>query len=71
MKEKVAVFVDWENVRLEIQNIQRTHKDREKIIFNYNNIDNILKLFNSVLQENEKLYRTFSIAQSHYRSMIC
>ena len=59
MKEKVAVFVDWENVRLEIQNIQRTHKDREKIIFNYNNIDNILKLFNSVLQENEKLYRTF------------
>ncbi len=71
MKEKVAVFVDWENVRLEIQNIQRTHKDREKIIFNYNNIDNILKLFNSVLQENEKLYRTFSIVQSHYRSMIC
>ncbi len=59
MQEKVAVFVDWENVRLEIQNIQRTHKDREKIIFNYNNIDNILKLFDSVLQENEKLYRTF------------
>lgn len=55
---KIAVFVDWENLRKDIENIQRNHKEfKEK--FNYNNAKQVANLIKSFIEEDEKLYRVF------------
>lgn len=57
-KVKIAVFVDWENLRKDIENIQRIHKEfKEK--FDYNNAKQVANLIKSFIEEDEKLYRIF------------
>lgn len=57
--KKVAVFVDWENLRLDIQNFQKTHKQRNQVRFNYNNISDITSLISKSVGEKEEIYRIF------------
>ena len=55
---KIAVFVDWENLRKDIENIQRKHEEfKEK--FDYNNAKQVANLIKSFVEEDEKLYRIF------------
>ncbi|RDU51596.1 hypothetical protein CQA49_08205 [Helicobacter sp. MIT 00-7814] len=55
--KKVAIFVDWENLRLDIANIQRKNKN---ISFNYNNIDDVSQLIYSAIHDKtEEIYRVF------------
>lgn len=57
--KKIAIFVDWENLRLEIQHFQKNHKLRGQVQFNYNNVDNITSLINKAVEEGEEIYRIF------------
>ncbi|MCR2066119.1 NYN domain-containing protein [Campylobacter upsaliensis] len=55
---KIAVFVDWENLRKDIENIQKKHKEfKEK--FDYNNAKQVANLIKSFIEKDEKLYRIF------------
>lgn len=55
---KVAIFVDWENLRKDIESIQRINADfKEK--FDYSNAKQVSKLIKSFINENEQLYRIF------------
>ncbi|EDP6888072.1 NYN domain-containing protein [Campylobacter upsaliensis] len=55
---KIAVFVDWENLRKDIENIQKKHKKfKEK--FDYNNAKQVANLIKSFIEKDEKLYRIF------------
>ena len=54
--KKLAIFIDWENLRLDIQNIQKQNKN---ISFNYNNADNVIKLIHSFVCDDEEIYRIF------------
>lgn len=57
---KVALFVDWENVRREIQHFQRKDANRGYATFDYNNVSHIVTLVNKAIDnEKERLYRIF------------
>ncbi|CUU39234.1 NYN domain-containing protein [Helicobacter typhlonius] len=58
--KKVVVFIDWENLRLDIHNIQRTHKERKNITFNYNNVSNISFLIKQFIDiDKEEISKIF------------
>jgi len=54
--KKIAVFVDWDNLRQTIASIQRKTQFRE---FNYNNPAHISAMIRSFLQPGESLYRIY------------
>lgn len=56
--KKVAIFIDWENLRKEIGHCQKYNKASRKVI-NYNNIDDIAALIQKPLQKDEEIYRIF------------
>jgi uncharacterized LabA/DUF88 family protein len=66
--EKVAVFVDWENIRQRI--FQEAHKTLGKKI-DYNNIDNTLQFFNAFIDTSiESIYRIFVYLAEPYGGII-
>ena len=52
--KKVAIFVDWENLRHDIKTLKVSASD-----FNYSNAKHIMKLLMSFLYKDEELYRIF------------
>ena len=50
--KKVAIFVDWENLRHGIKTLKVSASD-----FNYSNAKHIMKLLMSFLDKDEELYR--------------
>lgn len=63
-KKKVAIFVDWENVRKGI--FEEASKAIHKKI-NYNDVDNVLKFFYSFIEpDKEEIYRTFVYLSEPY-----
>lgn len=54
--KKLAIFIDWENLRLDIQNIQRRNKN---IQFNYNDASSVMQLIHSFICDDEEIYRIF------------
>lgn len=57
--KRVAIFIDWENLRLDIQHIQRTHTQRSDITFNYNNVKDISFLIRYFVAQNEEITKIF------------
>ena len=55
-KEKVAVFVDWDNIRFLLQKIKHNN---EISSFDYNKPKHLTKLFQSFIDNNETIYRIF------------
>ena len=60
--KKVAVFVDWDNLRNTIEELQRITASRD---FNYNNPRHLSKLFQCFLAENEEFYRIYIYTAEH------
>jgi uncharacterized LabA/DUF88 family protein len=54
--DKVALFVDWDNLRSTITSIQSRYNLRN---FNYNDPKHLMHLFRSYLQKGERFYRIF------------
>lgn len=54
--KKVAIFVDWENLRKDLERVQKT-----KLIkgFNYNNPTHLTKFFCFFINDDEEIYRIF------------
>ena len=66
--EKVAIFVDWENIRKSI--FHEAYKVLGKKI-DYNNIDNTLKFFHSFIDPStEKIYRIYVYLAEPYGGKI-
>lgn len=59
--KKVAIFVDWENVRFEIESIQSNYESKDKILdFDCYNVKDIVSLLKSPVYRNvEEIYRIF------------
>jgi len=59
--KKVAIFVDWDNLRCEIQKAKKIqNRTSDKIIkFDFNNTTHIAKIFSACLEQNEEFYRIF------------
>lgn len=59
--KKVAIFVDWENVRFEIESIQCYYEKQDKILdFDCYNVKDIVSLLKSPVRRNvEEIYRIF------------
>lgn len=58
MKKKLAIFIDWENLRQDIQNIQQLNKQfRTK--FNFNNVEQVTQLIHKFVEVDEEIYRIF------------
>jgi len=57
MYSKVAVFVDWDNIRYLLQSIKRTHRVIDT--FDFNDPHHLTELFRSFLEEDETIYRIF------------
>lgn len=58
--KKVAIFVDWDNLRYEIKKITKFLKrNSSPIQFDFNNTSHISKLFSSCIESNEEIYRIF------------
>ena len=57
MIKKVAIFVDWENLRQDISSIQKNNRDFRE--FNYNNVKHLSSLFQAFIDEDEEIYRIF------------
>lgn len=58
--KKVAIFVDWENLRKEIESIQNIHS--KCLNFNYNNVTDVSRLLKCPIDESKEvlvLYRIF------------
>ena len=57
--KKVAIFVDWDNLRCEIKKAKTNQKrTTEKIVkFNFNNSKHIAKIFSYCLNSDEEFYR--------------
>ncbi|MEW6417287.1 MAG: hypothetical protein AB1480_04105 [Nitrospirota bacterium] len=67
-KKKVAIFVDWENVRKGI--FEEASKTIHKKI-SYNDVDNVIKFFNSFIDpQNEDIYRIFVYLSEPYGGII-
>lgn len=63
-KKKVAIFVDWENVRKGI--FEKASNTLHKKI-DYNNVNNVLKFFDSFIEpDEEEIYRTFVYLSEPY-----
>lgn len=60
--KKVAVFVDWDNLRKTIEDLQRTTEVRT---FNYNNTAHLAKLFKCFLSDDEEFYRIYIYTARH------
>jgi len=54
--KKVAIFIDWENFRLDIAKIQRTSPGWS---FNYNDPSSVYSLILRFLEDKEEIYRIF------------
>lgn len=54
--KKVAIFIDWENLRKDLEMLQRTYKTTN---FNYNNHQHISTLVNYFMEADEEIYRIF------------
>jgi len=61
MKKKVAIFVDWDNLRKIIQKIKSKSKSSSNKIenFDFNNSKHISKLFSHYISDEEEFYRIF------------
>lgn len=58
-RKKVAIFVDWENVRKEIKNIP-DERYKDKIYFNFNNVDSVERLIKKAVREgNEQIDKIY------------
>lgn len=62
--KKVAIFVDWDNLRKDILLTQKFNKSFKfnvvtKKGFDYNNSKHVLSFFKCFLEENEEIYRIF------------
>lgn len=59
--EKVALFVDWDNLRQEIAKVKKKQRKLSSPLlnFDYNNSEHISQLFNKYLSDKEKFYRIF------------
>lgn len=57
--KKVAIFIDWENLRLDIHHIQQTHKQRRDITFNYNEVLDVSFLIKYFIESNEEISKIF------------
>ena len=55
--EKVAIFVDWDNLRFLLDKIRRNHRTIDT--FNYNNPSHLTQLFRAFVEPNERIYRIF------------
>lgn len=67
-KKKVAIFVDWENVRKGIFNTA-DNTLRKKV--DYNDVDNVIKFINSFIDsQNEEIYRIFVYLSEPYGGII-
>jgi uncharacterized protein (TIGR00288 family) len=55
--KKIAIFVDWENLRMDIASIQRNNPQFRD--FDYNNPTHLSKLFSGFIEEDEEIYRIF------------
>ena len=60
--KKVAVFVDWDNLRNTIEDLQRNTGRRE---FNYNESKHLSKLFKCFLNDDEEFYRIYIYTAEH------
>ncbi len=60
--KKVAVFVDWDNLRNIIEDLQRATSNRQ---FNYNNTSHLTALFKSFLENGEEFYRIYIYTAEH------
>lgn len=60
--KKVAVFVDWDNLRNTIEDLQRVTERRE---FNYNEPRHLSKLFKCFLNDDEEFYRIYIYTAEH------
>lgn len=60
--KKVAVFVDWDNLRNTIEDIQRSTANRQ---FNYNDTTHLSKLFKCFLTDSEEFYRIYIYTAEH------
>lgn len=67
-KKKVAIFVDWENVRKGI--FHTAYNTLQKKV-DYNDVDNVIKFFNSFIDsQNEEIYRIFVYLSEPYGGII-
>lgn len=58
MKKKVAIFIDWDNFRKELEAVTRyTKTSKEQFDFNKNSM--LLKLIRNFIDDSEELYRIF------------
>ena len=58
MKKKIAIFVDWENLRQDIQNIQQLNR-QFRTSFNFNDVSQVVGLIHKFIEIDEELYRIF------------
>lgn len=58
MKKKIAIFVDWENLRQDIQNIQQLNR-QFRTSFNFNDVSQVVGLIRKFIEIDEELYRIF------------
>jgi len=66
--KKVAIFVDWENIRIGV--FEESARNHHKKI-NYNNVDNIIKFIHSFIDgKNEEIYRIFFYLTDPFGSVI-
>lgn len=56
--KKVAIFIDWDNFRQELDAVSK-HVKVSLNDFDYNNMKNILDIIKNFLNKNEELYRIF------------
>ena len=54
--KKIAIFIDWENLRKDLENLQKHYGTTN---FNYNNHQHISALVNSFIEADEEIYRIF------------
>lgn len=59
--KKVAIFVDWDNLRCEIQKARKIqNRTSNKILkFDFNDTSHVAKIFSACLEQNEEFYRIF------------
>lgn len=58
IKKKIAIFIDWENLRQDIQNIQRFNT-QFRTSFNFNDVSQVVGLMHRFIDADEELCRIF------------
>jgi len=67
-KKKVAIFVDWENIRKGV--FENAYKKLSKKV-NYNEVENVIRLFSAFLDsDTEEIYRIFVYLCEPYGGII-